>query len=155
MPTSHLVSASRRVHAPAARIYSVLADYHVGHPRILASAFSNMVVEEGGVGAGTIIQFDMRVLGRTQRVRGVVSEPEPGRVLVESYPDSGVVTRFVVDAVAPDETMLTIASDVPVRSGFTGSIERWVITRVLTRIFREELGRIDDYVTINAGHGSP
>jgi hypothetical protein len=146
MAPSYRVSASRRIAAAPARIYAVLADYHVGHPSILASAFSNLVIEEGGVGAGTVVRFDMRVLGKTQRVRGVVSEPEPGRVLVESYPESGVITTFQVDAAAPAEAVVTIASDVPVRPGLAGSIERWVATRALRRILTEELERIDIYL---------
>lgn len=151
MPTSYRVSASRPIAAPAARIYGVLADYHVGHPRILASAFSHLVVEEGGVGAGTIVSFDMRVLGRTTRVRGVVTEPEPGRVLVESYPDSGVVTTFQVDATGTSASLVTIASEIPQRSGLTGAIERWIATRALRRIFIEELERIDTYVVKGTG----
>lgn len=125
----------------------MLADYRVGHPRILASAFTNLIVEQGGVGEGTVITFDMRVLGRTNRVRGVVSEPEPGRVLVERYPDSGIVTTFVVDAVGAADSRVTISSDVPARSRLTAPLERWLMGLVLRPMFVEELGRIDSYVT--------
>lgn len=151
MPVSYRVSASRTIAAPAARIYQVLADYRVGHPRILASAFTNLVVEQGGFGEGTVITFDMRVLGRTSRVRGVVSEPEPGRVLVERYPDTGIVTTFAVEPAGAAQSVVTISSDVPARSRFTAPLERWLTTRALRPVFDEELGRIDSYVTA----GSP
>src|SRR5918993_898798 len=54
------VSAMRRVPAPPAEVYAILADYTEGHPHILPSSyFRNIEVEEGGVGAGTRIRFDM------------------------------------------------------------------------------------------------
>jgi hypothetical protein len=145
--TSISVEASRRIPAPAAQIYSVLADYHVGHPRILASAFSNLTVEQGGIGAGTIITFDMRVLGRTTRVRGVVTEPEPGRVLVETYPQSGVVTTFRVEPAGAAESVVTISSAIPAWPTLARALQRWIVTRALTPIFEEELERIEAYMS--------
>jgi hypothetical protein len=150
VPKSISVAASRRIPAPAPLIYAVLADYHVGHPRILASAFSNLDVEQGGVGDGTIITFDMRVLGRTTRVRGVVTEPDRGRVLVETYPESGVVTTFRVEPVGASESMVTISSAVPTRFLLTRALERWIVTRALTPIFEEELQRIEAYMASTA-----
>src|ERR1051325_550535 len=85
MPSKYTVSASMRIAAPPARLYGLLADYHTGHPSILPKQFSNLRVEVGGVGAGTVIRFDMTVFGRKQVFRGMVSEPEPGRILVERY----------------------------------------------------------------------
>ena len=40
-----------------------------------------IIVEEGGVGAGTRIRFTMTVLGKTVTLRADVTEPVPGRVL--------------------------------------------------------------------------
>src|SRR5678810_58918 len=101
----HVISASRTIAAPPQRIYSILADYREGHPSILPRQFTHLTVERGGVGDGTIIQFTMGLLGRTQRFRGFVSEPEPGRVLVETYETNGVVTSFIVDpAPAPGQS---------------------------------------------------
>ena len=37
------------------RGYSILADYREGHASILPPQFTSMVVEQGGVGAGTVI----------------------------------------------------------------------------------------------------
>jgi hypothetical protein len=117
----HVISASRTIAALPERIYSILADYHAGHPSILPRQFSNLTVERGGVGAGTVIQFTMRLLGRRQRFRGFVSEPEPGRVLVETYETNGVVTSFIVDPTpAPGPSRVTITTDVPVRSRLLG-----------------------------------
>ena len=71
----HRVSASARLNAPASVVYTVIADYREHHPHILPDAFSNMVVKQGGVGAGTIMSFDLRVPGRTRHYTGVVTEP--------------------------------------------------------------------------------
>jgi hypothetical protein len=87
-------SAERTVSAPAAAVYDRLADYRVGHPSILPPSFSDLKVLQGGTGAGTEIRFAMTLGGRKQLVEASVDEPEPGRVLTETYPDRGAVTSF-------------------------------------------------------------
>jgi len=47
--------------------------------------FLSMEVEEGGVGSGTIVNFTMRLLGQTQALHSIITEPETGRLLVETY----------------------------------------------------------------------
>ena len=103
-------SASSRIEAPPARVYSIIADYNQHHPRIVPPEyFKSLEVEEGGVGAGTSIRVTMRVMGTTITFRHIVSEPEPGRVLVESDADGNSVTSFTVDSVdSGSATMLTI-----------------------------------------------
>ena len=78
MPTIRIKS-SRRISAPADRVYRCIADYRTHHPAFLPPAFSNFTVEEGGVGAGTVIHFTLTAGGRTQTFRQRVSEPDPGR----------------------------------------------------------------------------
>src|SRR5215207_2345735 len=81
-------------------IYAVLADYHQGHPAIVPKEyFQEVKVEKGGIGAGTEILIRMKVLGRETVSRQVISEPEPGRVLVEAEPDGRVKTTFTIDPV--------------------------------------------------------
>jgi len=46
------------------------------------------VVEEGGIGAGTVIRFQMRILGRLRTFHAAITEPEPGGVLVETDLDT-------------------------------------------------------------------
>ena len=65
MPPLH-ASAERTVPAPAAAVYALLADYRDGHPRILPPAFSDLMVLQGGIGAGTIIRFSLKFAGRRQ-----------------------------------------------------------------------------------------
>jgi hypothetical protein len=138
---SHWVSASSSVRAPAARVYALIADYRTGHPRILPPRyFGALEVVTGGVGAGTEIRFEMRALGKRQALHAVISEPEPGRVLVETYPETGAVTTFTVEAEEPVErTRVTIATALPTRPGLRGRLERWLGAAYLRRVYAEEL----------------
>ena len=90
------VSAESDIAAPAERVYRVLSNYRDHHPKILPPAFSNFAVEEGGIGAGTVMRFDMTTMGRTQSARHRVEEPEPGRVLREIDLDRDLQTTFTV-----------------------------------------------------------
>ena len=90
MPLLH-ASAERTVPAPAAAVYALLADYRDGHPSILPPAFSDLTVLRGGTGAGTVIRFALTLAGRKQVIEARVDEPEPGRVLSETYPERGAV----------------------------------------------------------------
>ncbi len=62
-PEKHIISASATIPARRERVYSLIANYNDGHPRILPRQFSGLIVERGGVGAGTIIRFQMSVFG--------------------------------------------------------------------------------------------
>lgn len=137
----HIISASAVIPARRERVYSLIANYQDGHPRILPTQFSNLVVEQGGVGAGTLIRFQMSLLGRKQDFRAAVTEPEPGRVLVETYLDAnGAVTTFTVDpGTAPADCRVTISTELPVRSGFVGFLERKFSTFLLRPIYLREL----------------
>src|SRR5687767_16032306 len=93
------VIASRRIPAPPAEVYAIIADYTEGHPHILPSAyFRNIEVEKGGVGAGTRIRFEMTAFGAVRSMTADIEEPSPGRVLVERDVEGRVVTTFTVDA---------------------------------------------------------
>jgi hypothetical protein len=140
-PERHIVSASAVIPARRERVYSLIANYNDGHPRILPKQFSSLVVEQGGVGAGTVIRFQMSVIGRKQMFRAAITEPEPGRVLVETYLDSnGAVTTFTVNpGGAPADSHVTISTVLPVRSGFVGKIERTMTTLLLRPIYVRQL----------------
>ncbi len=140
MPT-FTVSRTGRVRAPARRAYDIIADYNTGHPRIIPPKyFTSLEVESGGVGAGTVIRFSMRVLGVERAARAAVTEPEPGRVLMEKELTTGIVTPFtVVPSGNGTESDVTIASVVPQQPGLRGAVERWVTKVMLKRVYDEEL----------------
>jgi hypothetical protein len=145
----HTMSASAKICAPASVVYSIIANYRDEHGHILPPQFSDLVVDEGGIGAGTVIRFKMRLLGRTQSFRAAVSEPDPGRVLVETYLDPNTtVTTFIVDSgPAPGHSQVTIATDLPVRDGLLGKVERFLSTKLLLPVYARELELLADRAT--------
>jgi hypothetical protein len=152
----YTVSLSAPVAAPAARAYGIIADYHHGHPLILPPKyFRGLAVERGGIGAGTVIRFEMKAFGTTRSARASVTEPEPGRVLVETIAESGIVTTFTVDADgAPDRSRVTISTSAPSRGGLLGRLERAMSTRYLRAVYAEELRMLDE-VARTCGNAPP
>lgn len=145
---THVITATALVAAEPSRVYAVIADYHNRHPHILPKQFSGLVVEKGGVGRGTIIRFQMSVFGRKRTFRAAISEPEPGRVLVETDLDAnGAVTTFIVDRdSASGHSRVTISTELAVRKGLAGKIERFLSTRLLRPMYVRELGLLAAYV---------
>src|ERR1044071_1066762 len=89
----HSVSASGTISAPVQRVYDLIADYRSGHPRILPKPyFVSLEVEQGGYGAGTIINFQMKLMGKIQSFHSTITEPEPGHILVETDMNTGAIT---------------------------------------------------------------
>ena len=150
MPQLH-ASAECTIPAPAAAVYALLADYRNGHPRILPPAFSDLTVLRGGVGAGTEIQFALRVGGRKQEIEARVDEPEPGRILSETYPHKGAVTRFTVDP-AGDQSRVRIETSWRPDRGLAGLIERLIAPRLFRKLYAEELDLIERWA-IERGSG--
>ena len=135
------LSASALIEVPAQKVYEIIADYNNGHPRILPKPpFVALRVEEGGTGAGSMILIEMRVLGQIQTIRSVVTEPEPGRVLVETN-DNGYVTTFTVEPRAEGQhAHVTIETDMSGgRGGLLGVFERWFVARLMRPAFAREL----------------
>jgi hypothetical protein len=128
-----------RIDAPASQVYAILADYRVGHPRILPEEFfSGFVVEDGGVGEGTVIRFGMRVLGTARNVRARVAEPQAGRTLTETDLESGAVTTFTVTPVGT-ASEVSISTELRVQGGAMGWLDRFVITSFLRRVYVRKL----------------
>ena len=147
--TSLRVSASAEIGAAAANVYRMIADYRNGHQRIIPPQyFRNLEVDAGGYGAGTQIRYDLRAFGTTYHARAHVSEPEPGHVLVETDPTKGAVTTFTVDSLGGRRSLVTISTELPIRSGVMGAIERAMMRRFLRKVYAAELARLDEQVRI-------
>ena len=134
-------------------MYTTIADYRNRHARILPEEFSGLTVERGGIGDGTIIRFQMRVFGRTQTFRAAITEPEPGRVLVETNlgtngasTNCAITTYTVNPGMLPGTSNVTIATALPVRTGILGAIERALSTRFLRPIYFKQLAQLARYV---------
>lgn len=139
----HRTTTAAEFAAPPGYIYSILADYREGHPRTLPPRwFRHFRVERGGFGAGTVIRFTMPVAGTVRHIRASVSEPEPGRVLLERDLTSGALTTFTVEPTAGGGSTVTISTDRTVRNGFAGRVEGALTRMFLHWVFREQLARL-------------
>jgi hypothetical protein len=148
----HIVSATAHIPASPERVYAVIADYRDAHRRILPPEFTSLTVEQGGTGAGTVIRFQMRMMGRTQTFRAAITEPDPGRVLVETGLDpNGPVTTFRVDpGPAKGQSQVTFVTELPVKGGLRGAIERFIMTRYLVPIYKRELSILAEVAAARA-----
>ena len=133
-----IATASKVIPAPAPIVYNIIADYRKTHPAILPKPyFLSLDVEEGGVGEGTIVQFQMRILGQTQSFRALITEPEPGRVLQETDMDTQVPTTFTVQPLGHENhTKVTIQTELKNR----GFMEGLLAKLLLQKIYGKELG---------------
>jgi len=142
------IEISKVIKASPVDVYSVMSDYQVGHPAILPKPyFSKLVVVQGGKGEGTIIEVHMDVLGAKRVFHQVVSEPEPGRVLVETDAEAGVTTSFTVDPIGDgNQSQVTIATDIRLSPGVRGIFERLFNPWIIHRIYKQELELLAEYV---------
>jgi hypothetical protein len=139
------LSAEAVIAVPAAAAYAVLADYKDGHARILPRPpFVDLVVEEGGFGAGTVIRFRMKLFGVTRTMRAAVTEPEPGRVLVETDLGGDVVTTFTVEPVEDGRrARVTIATEIEIGGRVLGWLRRRFIDRSLRPVYLREIANLE------------
>ena len=140
----HSVSASKLISAPSHRVYDLIADYRSGHPRILPKPyFVSLDVEQGGYGAETIIDFQMKLMGRIQSFHSRITEPKPGSILVETDMNTGSVTTFTVDPRSNgQEAFVTISTTTEVANGILGKIQGWLTTQLLRPIYLKELDQL-------------
>jgi hypothetical protein len=142
------VEVSEVIDAPPQVVYDVISDYRVGHPTILPKPyFTGLAVEEGGQGAGTVVFAHLKVMGVERTYRLVVSEPEPGRVLVEADEDAGVVTRFTVEPLRDGkQSRVTISTVTKASPGIQGVMEKLINPPITRRIYQQELQQLDEYL---------
>lgn len=142
------IEVSDVIDARPDEIYAVIVDYRVGHPAILPKPyFTELTVESGGHGEGTVANVKMQVMGVKQSYHLVITEPEPGRVMVERDDAAGVVTTFTIDPLNDGaRARVTIASDMRLSPGLVGIMERLTIPPITRRIYLQELAQLADYV---------
>lgn len=152
----HTITVAAEIDAPAPLAYSIIADYRDGHPHILPRPpFVSLDVDEGGTGAGTVIRFKMRMLGATREMRAAITEPELGRVLVETDPSGAVVTTFTVEPITDERSRVTISTDMRVRGGPLGWLQRRLIGRLLRPVYVREIEQLGRVATTRAKEASP
>jgi hypothetical protein len=137
-------SAERRVCVPADRVYGYIRDFNHHHPYFLPLEFSGFVVEEGGIGAGTVHRFTLTLAGKARTARMRVEEPVPGRVLTETERTTGMVTTFSVEPSGERECRVRISTAYEAR-GLRGIAERLAVPKILERLYQSELALLERY----------
>ena len=135
------------IDAPPAEVYAILSDYRTLHPQILPKPyFGDLVVEQGGMGAGTVFRTSITVMGQTTNYHMDVTEPEPGRKLVESDRKLGVVTAFTIEPLDNGKkSRVTIATDWTPSSGVMGWIEKLTTPGFMRKIYEAELENVREF----------
>jgi hypothetical protein len=145
---TQIATATKIINAPAAIVYDIIADHRYGHPLILPRGyFLSMDVEEGGFGAGTIVNFEMRLLGQTKSFHSSITEPEPDRLLVETAIPSGIPTAFLVaPSMNGNQSRLTITTELKGQNIVEGLIAKYL----LQKVYREELELVADLAEVRS-----
>jgi Polyketide cyclase / dehydrase and lipid transport len=136
-------SAERMIDASADTVYGYLADMR-RHSHFLPPAFSDFQVVEGGVGAGSVTTFAVTAGGRTRTYRMNVTEPVPGRTLVESDANSSLVTTFNVEPQGA-KALVRIHTSWDGAGGIGGFFEKTFAPGAMRRIYLDELDRLNTY----------
>lgn len=147
------IEAETTIEAPPETVYAVVADYPIGHAAILPPQnFRDFVVEAGGYGEGTVIRFVSRVMGVERPFHQRVSEPEPGRMLVERDVDGPLATTWTFTPVDDGrQVRVRIVTETNAGKGLRGMVERTLVPRALRAVYREELDRLAAVVREQAG----
>jgi hypothetical protein len=144
-------SAEGPVNAPPDVVYRYLSDMRNHHPHFLPPAFTDFQVVAGGIGEGTVVTFQLTAGGRRREFRQTLTEPEPGRRMVETDANSSSVTTFVVDPVdGGRSSKVTISTQWNGAGGIGGFFERMFAPRVMRGIYVDEIRRLDEYARSQA-----
>ncbi len=141
-------SVSSLIQAPPKVVYNIIADYKDGHPQILPNPpFVSLEVEKGGVGAGSVLQVQMKAAGKLQTFKTFVTEPEPGRVLVETN-DTGYITSFIVDPCDDEKnSYVTFITEISSNSSLIKKIEFFFSKMILIPVYKRELDNLSKYAS--------
>ena len=144
-------SAQGPVAASPDVVYRYLSDMQNHHPHFLPPAFSDFHVVAGGIGEGTVVTFQFAAGGRRRDFRQTLTEPEPGRRMVETDANSSSVTTFLVDSVdAGKSSKVTISTQWNGARGIGGFFERIFAPRVMRGIYIDQIRRLDEYARSHA-----
>ena len=148
MSRKFLVQTAMVIDARPEDLYAIVSDYRVGHPAILPKPyFTVLTVEKGGVGAGSLLMTRLKAWGQEFSYHQLVTEPEPGRRIVETDVDTGQFSSFTFDPLdGGKRTKVTIFSEFPASPGIKGFLERLTQPPFVRRLYTQELRNLAAYV---------
>lgn len=146
------VTVSRKVQAPAKTVYRILADYN-HHKQILPPRyFTDLEIIKGGIGEGTeFILYARSLSGKTQ-MHMIVTEPEPGSVLMERDVKSDLKTIFSVDPINQFTSLVTFETIWQPKPGLPGWFDRLFTPPLMRMVYRQELEILNDYAKKQTQH---
>ena len=134
-----MAAATKSVSAPPERVREFLRDYRDARPRILTSQYRDYLVEEGGVGDGTVFSYTFSSPGRSRSFRMRVEESEEG--LFERDVESSFVSNWNVDPVATGSSV-TLEASWENASGIGGFFERLFAPMSLRKTYGQVLDKL-------------
>jgi len=97
-----------------------------------------------------VIRFQTTLLGQTEDCRSVITEPEPGRVMVETETIRNTVSTFTVN---PSAVVGRSRGDnflpLPGLRRYPGMVERWVAMRLMAPVLSKEIRLLEEYARTN------
>jgi hypothetical protein len=143
------VTVQREIPVTAGFVYGLIRDYRNHHSKFLPSAFENYRVDMGGIGAGTIVSFDLKAGGRVRSYRMEIEEPQFGHRLVEKDVHSSLVTTW---SVLPNgqNAIVRIESTWDGAKGIGGFFERIFAPKAMKSLYEDELARLEEYANSSA-----
>lgn len=129
--------------ATPGQVYDLLADYRDGRPRVLPDAYVDYTVEAGGHGTGTVVTYTLHAAKRQRAYRMEVTEPEPGRVLVETDTTSTFVQRWTVEKAADGGAHVRVSCAWQGAGGIGGFFEGIFAPKGVTRLYDALLDNLE------------
>lgn len=142
------VETSKIINAPAPAIHAVIADYHGGHQEILPRPyFTEMIVKEGGYGAGTRLTVKMNFFGMKYTYNQIVTEPEIGRIIKDTDINTGEGATFILDPLDDGQrTKVSIIIDMEIGSGIGAMMKKLTTPPLIRFIMNKELDNLAEVV---------
>lgn len=140
---THVQATTRRtLRASREHAYAALADYRRARPDLLPAEFSGYEVHSGGTGAGTTVGWTLQATPRRSRdCLFTVTEPEPGRRLVETDANSSMVVAWTVRG-TPGGAEVEVTAGWQGAGGIGGIFERIFAPKGLNRIHDQVLAAL-------------
>jgi Polyketide cyclase / dehydrase and lipid transport len=142
--TKLYVKSERLVNHPTDFVHNLFADFVNHHPKFLPPQFTELQLEAGGYGAGTVYNFTSLFGGQVRAFKMLVSEPQPGKVMIEHDQLSTLETTFTF---TPEGTRTRITFETVWESagGLMGALEAWFAPAMMRRLYQDELNRFERY----------
>jgi uncharacterized membrane protein len=124
-------------------VYASLIDFQNARPSILTDNFVDYTVEQGGMGEGTVIRYQLQAAGRKRDYRMHIAETLKGEVLTERDSNSSLLTMWTLTPVNDgQQTHVQLVTEWEGGSGVGGFFERTFAPLGLRRIYNKMLGSL-------------